>query len=499
MKLIVTNNWINAYDVPAALEKVLDQDLRYCIVQQNTYPGAPTPPADNGWDGWVRLYRKGEKGASMPTGLLGRVVRRARQMGVDPEIVDKRERPALGQPAAGPIPLYDYQTDAVERAVLAGRGVIDLPPRSGKTRLVAEVARRIALPCIWVAPTDRIVKQTVATLVEFFGADKVIHLIGNKRQEEAARTPLVVVTTPTAGTLSAEFYASRQLLVVDEWHHAAAASYRKLFKACAHVYFRFGMTGTHFRSGDDDLAMHALLSNTVYKLSSRELVDKGRLVPMDVIFVPTRFAPLHGVNSSDFIGGFGKYGVFEHVGRNQLVAHTAAFLARHGRKVLVLIHTKAQGRMVLDILRPLLPPKSSKAQFERVEFVSTDVPRRRIDAIMHSYNSLTEIQVLIGTSLIGEGTDLPVADALVYAASGRAEVVLLQNAFRVCTALEGKPKRALLIDFGDRHHPKLMNHSRDRLEVFYGEEIFSVQVKPTPRAVGDWLRQNGHIGENPVL
>jgi superfamily II DNA or RNA helicase len=39
------------------------------------------------------------------------------------------------------------------------------------------------------------------------------------------------------------------VIFVDEFHHASAKQYRDVFKHCAHVFYRYGMTGTFFRSG----------------------------------------------------------------------------------------------------------------------------------------------------------------------------------------------------------------------------------------------------------
>ena len=95
--------------------------------------------------------------------------------------------------------------------------------------------------------------------------------------------------------------------------------------------------------------------------------------------------------------------------------------------------------------------------------------------------------MLIGTSLLGEGVDLPAADALVYARGESAEVSLIQNAYRVGTAVTGKGS-AIIVDFADRHHRKLMLHSHERMNTYLDEPTFSVEVLQSSQQFGDWAR-----------
>ena len=96
------------------------------------------------------------------------------------------------------------------------------------------------------------------------------------------------------------------------------------------------------------------------------------------------------------------------------------------------------------------------------------------------------MKVLIGTSLLGEGVDLPIADALVYARGEKAEVTLTQNSFRVCTAIPEK-KDAVIVDFADRHHRKLLSHSKERLQVYFDQPIFNVNILKDEQHFETWM------------
>lgn len=468
---------------------VLDRELRYptpiALVKD---ANVVLPGQDGEWDGWSRLLRKPTTIPPwFPTGLLPHALRHCEKNGYPFQINDTRVKPGLDVPDLVNIPLRDYQQDAVAQAMPTGRGVLDMPPRSGKTRTMCEITRQLAIPTVWIAPTDRIVVQTQRVLEGFFGNNYSTHLVGAQEDNVtgAMTRRIVVCTAATAGRLPAVFFQSRKCIVVDEWHHAAAPTYKGIFKHLDHVYYRYGMTGTFFRSGEDVLAMHSLLSNTIYKITSPELLSRGYIVPSYVAFVPVPGPRLRGLDRT-FQLGHGKHGIHEHSLRQQLAAHAALLLWKIGRKVLVLVGTKKQGRMLRRILLALLPPTPSSAQFKSVEFVSTDMARKTQLEVLDSFETSDEVKVLIGTSILGEGVDLPTADALVYAKGEKAEVTLTQNIYRTCTAVEGK-RDAIVVDFGDRHHRKLFQHSLERLRVYYNEPTFSVSVLQDPRQFPEWL------------
>jgi superfamily II DNA or RNA helicase len=69
---------------------------------------------------------------------------------------------------------------------------------------------------------------------------------------------------------------------------------------------------------------------------------------------------------------------------------------------------------------------------------------------------------VIGSPVVGEGLDVPSADALIYAKAGKAKVTHVQDTFRVLTGQPGK-RPAVIIDFADRHNTKLIDHAVERM------------------------------------
>ncbi len=488
--LTIDNNNTQLYGADQGLLQILDNQLKYPTdLGQQLADGIQNPMDREGWDGWVRLLKQPMRNLPhFPTGLLNYVLYTLGQYHYQFQINDVRLKPEGMMPELIDIPLRDYQKQAVNKAVREGRGVLDMPPRSGKTRTGLEIQRDLALKTIWIAPTDRIVRQTQKVFEDFFGKYYAVYLAGSSGQDEAQSAMVVVCTAATAMRLSPQFYSSRECIFIDEFHHAAAKSYKNILERCGHIYYRYGMTGTFFRSGEDTLAMHAVLSNVIYKVTSQQLLELGFLVPTYVAFVPVLDSRLRGLPSNAFHLGHGKMGIHENVWRNQAVAQCAMWLNRTGRKVLILVGTKKQGYLIRDILRAFMPKSPESTEFQTIEFVSTDVSRPVQTRILESFEQDQEVKVLIGTSLLGEGVDLPTTDALVYARGEKAEVTLTQSMYRVCTAVPGKD-HAIVVDFADRHNKKLIEHSRERLQVYYNEPTFHVDVFQTLENFGTWLNK----------
>jgi superfamily II DNA or RNA helicase len=360
---------------------------------------------------------------------------------------------------------------------------------SGKTRCLLEVVREINLPTLWVAPTVAICEQTVAEAQKWFGEEAVV-LGSSKNQDQCTQAFVVVMTTAAAVAASPEFYQSRQCLVVDEVHHQTTTNVwgRKLLALTAHIYHRKGMSGTFYRSGADWLALKAFLGRVAYALSSEEMLARGFLVPTRAAFVHVPGPKLRNTGA-DYYGpeGMGTQGIVRHSGRQNLVADCTAHLAARGRTTIVLVATKEQGReLESQISSRLLVPKPPGVEFNVVEFVSTDRPKGTIRAILKSFVERQEVKVLIGTSMVGEGVDLPPADALVYARGQKAKVSYVQALYRVCTAQEGK-SHALVVDFSDGHHKRLQQHARTRWAILSNDKVFSADYLSDPATFGDWV------------
>jgi superfamily II DNA or RNA helicase len=417
------------------------------------------------WDGWERLVRTD---GSFASGLVNHVQRAlVLRVGVAPaKVVDCRGPAPRGTPLPGP-DLLPFQRDALSAWLAAGQGVVDLPPRAGKTRIAVAAVCALGLPTLYVVPTVGLVKQTA----EVFRAAgvSVAEVSGGRlppaRAREAARA-LVWVATPQSA-VKVPGIGGRQVLILDEFHHAAASTWQAVVQAASGAWWRLGLTGTHYRADGRDLELVGVLSDAVYRRSVAELVALGRLVPAKIAMLRISGA----VEGS----GHALYtvGMVEHPGRLRALTSAANRLVAARKRVLVITKEVRHA----EELSARIPG-------------SVQVDGRDNDAVDAALRDLADgkIKCVVGTSVIGEGRDVPACDALVLAGGGVSRVKVKQDYFRALTASPGK-RHALIVDTADCQHPALARQSAERLRLYESERCFDVKVIDPP-AFARWLEDS---------
>lgn len=416
------------------------------------------------WDGWERLV---SPSGVFPAGLQAHVERVLtfrcgvrRIINRDTRGAPPRPRPVLATP-----PLYPFQREAVDAFFRSGQGVIDLPPRSGKTRIGIAIVAESGFPTLWVAPNKGLARQTAEAFAAFFGEHTVALLTGgvqSARSRKRLPAQLVWVATPqTASSLPG--IESRMLLVIDEFHHAAATMWQDVAQRCHAAWWRLGLTGTNFRADGRDMEMAGVLGRTVYSRTVADMVQLGRVVPAHVAMLRIHDARITGKD-------WYRLGVVENASRNQTLVYAANELIARGKRVLGIVKQIDHGAAIV-------------AHIPGAVFVSGESGAKTDEALARL--ARREVSAVIGTSVIGEGRDVPAADALVYFAGGKSEVKHTQDYYRVLTASPGKT-HGLVIDAADTHSDVLLSHAAERLQHYREERCFTSAVMDWP-ALPAWL------------
>jgi superfamily II DNA or RNA helicase len=467
--LLVENSHAQVVGLPPTILDLIRHDLSYV-------PRAAYTPKPGDLPGLMYLC---SQLGSFPAGLTTMVERLLKKYRVEYTVEDRRERPFEDLPLHSGIKLRSYQTPLVDAALNLGRGVVVASPRSGKTTMLGAVIDQNPLPTLWTAPTRAIVRQTVASLRRLLklgpGNDGVMEVLGGwpssmKGQREANGARVVVTTVASAVKFPESFWRTRKQLIYDEFHHAGADNGDIINNLAAPIFHRYGMTGTHFRSYEEtEIRMHALIADVVGRVGVTELIQGGWLVPADIVFLPIVAPEIPEVSGDEAYARGIKY----HEARNACSAWAATTLAAGGRRVIVLVKHVDHGEILAGLI-----PGSVFVKGEDGDGVDENIGR---------FNR-GEIRILIGTSVLGEGIDLPAADALVYAKGGSASVTFTQDYFRVLTGAEGKYP-AVIVDFADRHNAFLMHQSAIRGKLYSKEQCFRVHVANTE----DPMRDVAHL------
>jgi DNA repair protein RadD len=178
--------------------------------------------------------------------------------------------------------LRDYQTDvvkALEQTVAQGvRKILMVAPTgAGKTVIASAIIRNSTRRVLVVAHRREIVNQTSDKLTAF----DVQHGIIQAGDEDKLR-PMAAVQVASIQTLHARAIRSASmqmpladLLIIDEAHHACAATYRAVLKAYPDIIV-LGLTATPCRG--DGRGLGGIFSTLIECPQIPELIESGYLV-----------------------------------------------------------------------------------------------------------------------------------------------------------------------------------------------------------------------------
>ncbi len=156
-------------------------------------------------------------------------------------------------------------------------GLIVLPPGSGKTRIAAADSHRFgAKSVLYVAHTHEILDVAESELAAVFGASEVTRHTRASTLTKPARANLITIQLLRyhLKVLKPDTF---DYLVLDEFHHAAAQSYRKILAKLS-PRFLLGLTATPFRGDRQDI-VRLCDNNVLVNFELRSGIEAGVLTP----------------------------------------------------------------------------------------------------------------------------------------------------------------------------------------------------------------------------
>ena len=188
-------------------------------------PNAEWSPAykNNVWDGIISLYDK--KTQSFPTGLLSNVLNALKSQGCEYRLVDNRIKPDINIKIDTTFAdygrsLYDYQINAVERAMSVTRGILALATGAGKTMTACELISRMSVsPVLFIVPSRSLLKQTQKEFVKYLKVEEKSAHVGMLGDGVFDINPngVNVITYQTAlAAFNEKFSESKNKIEVDE-------------------------------------------------------------------------------------------------------------------------------------------------------------------------------------------------------------------------------------------------------------------------------------------
>jgi superfamily II DNA or RNA helicase len=315
---------------------------------------------------------------------------------------------------------------------------------AGKTVTAVADARRLGGRTLFVAHTRELVEQARKQFLDLWPEVSTGLFVGETREFE--RHNLAGTVQSLARNLDCFDPEDFTYLVIDEAHHATAESYQKLLR-----YFRprftLGLTATPDRA--DGLSALEVFRSAAHRLSLREAVELGELVPIRCVRIRTNI-DLSRVRFNQI--QYNRRDIEETVlvpSRDQLIVET---YREHvpGRKAVVFCVNVRHAENLAERFRALGIAARS---------VSGSMRTADREACLSEF-ARGELRVLCACDLLNEGWDCPDVEVLLMARPTLSKVIYLQQLGRGTRTAPGK-ECLVVFDFVDnasRYNASLSLH-----------------------------------------
>jgi superfamily II DNA or RNA helicase/HKD family nuclease len=349
-------------------------------------------------------------------------------------------------PAPSPEP-HAIQRDALAALVRTRQegfsaGLVVLATGLGKTWLAAfDTARLEFNRILFVAHREEILSQAISTFRRIYPNARIGRLAGEQREIDAHFLFASVQTLGRINHLSRFRPDDFDYIVIDEFHHAAANTYRRVIDYF-HPKFLLGLTATPDRTDGADL-LALCQENLVFEASIRDGIENGLLC------------------------AFHYFGVADDVDYSNIPWRNSQF---DPEKLEAAVATEARARNALEQYRKrggrrciAFCCSQRHADFMAEFFEREGVKAVAVHAGLNSAPRATslerlrggELEVIFAVDMFNEGVDVPSLDTVLMLRPTESTIIWLQQLGRGLRVSDDK-ERLIVIDYIGNHRVFLM-------------------------------------------
>lgn len=189
----------------------------------------------------------------------------------------------------------DYQQKAIHSALKYKRGVLESATGSGKSIIIYSLIRFMMEDTegkiLLVVPSINLVNQMFSDFSEYGWYDSYddVTLLYGKSKNYDPKKRVLISTWQSIYKKTPGFFKQFSGVLVDETHGAKSASIQTVLKKCTNAEYKLGLTGTLPTEKVDRFNIFGYLGPIIYKLKSKELIDRGYLTDIRIVNMNIRY------------------------------------------------------------------------------------------------------------------------------------------------------------------------------------------------------------------
>ena len=497
-------------------------ELDACLSIPHPRPEGIKAYREQRWDGRVKLY----KGSKFPAGLTQRVVEHFQGHGETVALSGWKPKPIdlsrLSNDYLPPVgkfrELWDHQVEAAKVLLQCGRGVLESPTGSGKTAVIAVIARYLWEEFSWrtliLVPKKGIMHQTFDALQGWYQDDVPVGMMGDGCRVEG---DVIVATAQTmqghkprrrkirggkgkkqvlrADPEIRSVVRDFEVIIADECHRVSSDSWYELFIS-SKAKRRYGCSGTPLKQEElSDAKLIGATGPVVHSVDVDGLIGVRLAAQPKIVMVCSPNAS--GPNIDELVdrqlsaqptrarGKESKYqlayqgGVVENSALNHAIVRATQWLVDHGRRTLVLCRRVEHFERLHQLL------EDSGLSFVAV-MGSSDKSDRD-----HAKQALSKgrVSVALATTIWDEGEDIGGVGGLVLGEGVKSITTTLQ---RIGRGMRRDTDELWVVDPVPMCHKMLLEHAAVRADT-YEDAGYPVQV------LEEWPDQDDEAEEKNLL
>jgi len=468
------------------------------------------------WDGKSSFYDTVKH--TFPAGFVYLVHAELKKRGHTVHLIRKPHHEPLGP--ENPIvdqfgnddPRYDYQMRALRQVEKHGRGIIQVATGGGKSKIAKLIMARYRRMSLFLTTRGILLYQMddqlkeiglntgqigdgefkvvrgvnlgmVQTLVqalevpdlnaEIRAVVKSIHLSKNK-DENLPRERIVEIAKERFDEKTKKrnrilkVLEMIEVVIGEEAHEAGGESYYKILQHCKNASIRVALTATPFMrdSAEDNMRLMAAFGPKLIVITEEMLINRGILAKPYFKFVDC--APHPKLRRTSPWERAYKLGYIDNDFMLQDALKDALRAKNVGLPVMTLCVRKEHGQKIEDYYNA----NGLRAKFIYGES-KMEIRRRYIDML-----ATGEIDVLIGTTILDVGVDVPAVGLVQRLGGYKAEVQLRQQIGRGLRAKKNMPNYAFIADYSCNINTTLSDHARQRRSIVEATPGFVEGILP---------------------
>lgn len=438
-----------------------------------------------GWDGKIKFI---SKTGQFRIGLLPRVYKECRKLGLRPTIVDTRKPlPKVTKVVdkIGKFQLREEQIQAVQSVVLNKfgtkypfqSGVLDYTVNAGKSLIMASLYltyKRKLKTLILVNDSDWL-QQAKSEFKDYLPGEPITFVQGKVPKPWNNFSIGMVQSIAKNIKYYQSELSSIDMVLIDEADQAGSKTYQSVITHLLNTRVRVGLSGTIYMSklAKDKLKnwnLESYLGQTLAKFNLVDSIKKGYSTKTIVKCISP--APYYRYDYNDMLFDYDaiyKSVIIENPHGYEMILSRVKYNMKYGRlPLLVVCKFIKHCELVHEYLEKHLPGI-------KIAHVHVQTPTKQRHQILKDFKD-GKIQILVSTTIIARGKNMPLLKCLINAASMDAREKTIQILGRIVRTHASKNK----VYLDDIQYPGdyLARHAKHRKNYYYQQRLKVVYVGP---------------------